>query len=61
VPVGVSIDGVSDGVRGIPLVVPTTVAGCLRAGAAVLGLAAAAITARIALRASPAAAKRAQE
>jgi putative ABC transport system permease protein len=58
---GVSINGVPDGVRGMPLVVPAAIVGGLLAGAAILALAAGAVTARIALRASPAAAMRAQE
>ena len=48
-----SIVGVPDGVRGIPLVIPVAVTGGLLAGTALLGLAAGVVSARIALRASP--------
>jgi putative ABC transport system permease protein len=58
---GVSVAGVPDGVRGIPLVVPPELAGGLPAGAAVLGLLAAAVAARLALRATPATALRVKE
>jgi hypothetical protein len=57
----VAVMGVPDGVRGIPLTVPATGAVGLLAGAAVLGLAAGVVTARLALRVSPAAAMRLQE
>jgi putative ABC transport system permease protein len=56
-----AMSGVPAGVRGFPLVVPVTVIGGLLGGTAVLGLAAAAVSGRLALRASPAAAMRAQE
>jgi putative ABC transport system permease protein len=56
-----AIVGVPNGVRGIPLVVPAAVAAGLIAGTAVLGLAAGAVTARLALRVSPASAMRGQE
>ena len=49
----VSVAGVPDGVRGIPLVIPVAVTGGLLAGTALLGLAAGAVSARIALRGSP--------
>ena len=49
----VSVVGVPDGVRGIPLVIPVAVTGGLLAGTALLGLAAGAVSARVALRASP--------
>ena len=49
----VSIVGVPDGVRGIPLVVPAAITGGLLAGTVLLGLAAGAVSARIALRGSP--------
>ena len=55
------MSGVPNGVRGIPLVVPAAVIGGLLAGTVALGLAAGAVTARLALRASPASAMRAQE
>ena len=58
---GVSVVGVPDGVRGFPLVVPPELAGGLPAGAAVLGLLAAAVAARLALRATPATALRVKE
>jgi hypothetical protein len=57
----VSVMGVPHGVRGIPLIVPAAVAGSLAAGAAALGLAPGAVTTRLALRASPAAAMRGGE
>jgi putative ABC transport system permease protein len=56
-----AMSGVPAGVRGFPLVVPVTVIVGLLGGTAVLGLAAAAVSGRLALRASPAAAMRAQE
>ena len=55
-----AVMGVPEGVRGIPLVVPATVV-ALAAGAAALALAAGAVTARMALRATPAAAMRVRE
>ena len=58
---GLAILGVPDGVRGIPLVVPAAIAAGLLAGTAVLALATGAVTTRLALRASPAGAMRAQE
>ena len=57
----VAVMGVPDGVRGIPLVVPSVVAAGLVTGAALLGMAAGAVTTRLALGASPAAAMRSQE
>jgi putative ABC transport system permease protein len=56
-----SVMGVPQGVRGIPLVVPVAITLALPAGAAILALMAGAVTARLALRASPAQALRAQE
>jgi hypothetical protein len=56
-----SVMGVPEGVRGIPLVVPVAITFALPAGAAILALMAGAVTARLALRASPAQALRAQE
>jgi hypothetical protein len=50
-----------DGVRGIPLVVPAAVVTGLTGGAALHGVAAGAVTARLALRASAVSATRAQE
>jgi putative ABC transport system permease protein len=58
---GIAIHGVPDGVRGIPLVIPPELAAGLPAGAALLGLLAAAVTARLALRATPATALRVNE
>ena len=57
----VSVMGVPQGVRGIGLVVPVAGAGALVAGTAALALAAGLVTARIALRATPAAAMRVRE
>jgi putative ABC transport system permease protein len=57
----ISVVGVPQGVRGIPRVVPPELAGGLPAGAALLGLLAAAVTARLALRATPATALRVKE
>ena len=57
----VSVMGVPQGVRGIDLVVPVTGAGGLLAGTVALALAAGLVTARIALRATPAAAMRVRE
>ena len=56
-----AVIGVPEGVRGIPLVVPAAITAALLAGSAVLALAAGVVTARIALRATPASAMRAQE
>ena len=57
----VSVMGVPQGVRGIALVVPVAGAGVLVAGTVALALAAGLVTARIALRATPAAAMRVRE
>ena len=57
----VSVMGVPQGVRGIDLVVPVAGAGGLLAGTVALALAAGLVTARIALRATPAAAMRVRE
>ena len=51
--VAVAVAGVPRGLTGVPLSVPLELAGGLTAGAALLGLLAAAVTARLALRASP--------
>ncbi len=59
--VAVSVNGVSKGLTGIPLDVPLTLVGAITAGAAGLGLLAALIATRIALRTSPAEAMRARE
>jgi putative ABC transport system permease protein len=59
--VAVAIAGVPRGLTGLPLSVPLDLTGGLMAGAALLGLLAAAVTARIALRASPADAMRGRE
>ena len=59
--VAVAVAGVPRGVTGFPLVVPTQLAGGLVAGTAVLGLLAAAVATRLALRASPAEALRSKE
>ena len=53
--------GVPNGVRGIPLIVPVAAVGGLLMGTVGLGLATGAVAARLALRASPASAMRAQE
>ena len=53
--------GVPEGVRGIPIAVPSTLVVALAAGAAALAMAAGAVTARMALRATPAAAMRVRE
>ena len=53
--------GVPNGIRGIPLVVPVAAVGGLLMGTVGLGLATGAVAARLALRASPASAMRAQE
>ena len=57
----ISVLGVPDGVRGIELSVSATLVAGLAAGAALLGLAAAAVTARQAIRVSPLAAMRVKE
>ncbi len=57
----VSVMGVPEGVRGIELSVSATLVAGLTAGAALLGLAAAAVTARKAIRVSPLAAMRVKE
>ena len=59
--VAVAVAGVPRGLTGVPLDVPLPLIGALMAGAAVLGVLAAAVTARLALRASPAEAMRARE
>ena len=59
--VAVAVAGVPRGLTGFPLVVPLELTGGLAAGAAVLGLLAAAVTTRLALRASPAEAMRGRE
>ena len=59
--VAVAVAGVPRGLTGFPLVVPLELVGGLAAGAAVLGLLAAAVTTRLALRASPAEAMRSKE
>jgi putative ABC transport system permease protein len=51
--VAVAVAGVPRGPTGLPLSVPLDLTGGLTAGAALLGLLAAAVTARLALRASP--------
>jgi putative ABC transport system permease protein len=56
-----SVMGVPQGVRGIALVVPLAGAGALVAGTAALALAAGVVTARVALRATPAAAMRVRD
>jgi ABC-type antimicrobial peptide transport system permease subunit len=50
--------GVPRGVTGIPLVVPVAITGALVAGSALLGLVTGGVSARLALRASPAGAMR---
>ena len=57
----VAMIGVPNGVRGIPLIVPVAAVGGLLMGTVGLGLATGAVAARLALRASPASAMRAQE
>ncbi len=57
----ISVMGVPEGVRGIELSVSATLVAGLAAGAALLGLAAGAVTARKAIRVTPAAAMRVQE
>ena len=56
-----AVMGVPDGVRGVPPVVPAVLTAALLAGATVLAITAGTVTARLALRASPAAAMRARE
>jgi putative ABC transport system permease protein len=56
-----SVAGVPRGVSGVPLAVPVLLTAGLAGGAALLGLAAGAVTARLALRATPAEAMRAVE
>ena len=57
----IAMIGVPKGVRGIELTVSVTLVAGLAAGAALLGLAAGAVTARKAIRVTPAAAMRVQE
>src|SRR3954469_4673478 len=57
----IAVMGVPAGVRGIELTVSATLVAGLAAGAALLGLAAGVVTARKAIRVTPAAAMRAQE
>src|SRR4051812_16542811 len=59
--VAIAVAGVPRGLTGFPLTVPVQLVGGLAAGAAILGLLAAAVTTRLALRASPAEAMRAKE
>ena len=59
--VAIAVAGVPRGLTGFPLVVPLELTGGLAAGAAILGLLAAAVTTRLALRASPAEAMRGKE
>ena len=59
--VAVAVAGVPRGLTGMPLVVPLQLTGGLVAGAAILGLLAAAVTTRLALRASPMEAMRGRE
>ena len=59
--VAIAVAGVPRGLTGFPLDVPLTLTGGLAAGAAVLGLLAAAVTTRLALRASPTEAMRGRE
>jgi putative ABC transport system permease protein len=59
--VAVAVMGVPRGVDGIDLVVPAALLAAMAGGAAVLGLAAGAVSARLALRASPAEATHARE
>ena len=58
---GLAILGVPDGVRGIPLVVPAAITAGLLAGTLILAVATGAVSTRLALRASPAAAMRGQD
>ena len=57
----VAVAGVPRGITGIPVAFPALLAGGLVAGAAALGALAAVVSARLALRASPAAAMRVRE
>ena len=57
--VATSVHGVPHGLTGVPLSVPPTLVAALTAGAAALGLLAALVSTRLALRASPAEAMRA--
>jgi putative ABC transport system permease protein len=59
--VAVAVAGVPRGLTGLPLSVPLEVTGGLTAGAAFLGVLTAAVTARLALRASPVEAMRGRE
>jgi putative ABC transport system permease protein len=59
--VAISVAGVPRGLTGFPVVIPPVLTGGLAAGAAALGLIAAAVTTRLALRASPAQAMRGRE
>ena len=59
--VAIAVAGVPRGLTGFPLVVPLELTGGLAVGAAILGLLAAAVTTRLALRASPAEAMRGRE
>jgi putative ABC transport system permease protein len=59
--VAIAVAGVPRGLTGLQLVVPPELAGGLAVGALVLGLLAAAVTTRLALRASPLAAMRGRE
>ena len=59
--VAVAVAGVPRGITGVPLSVPVALTGGLLAGTVALGLLAGIVTARLALRASPAAAMRARD
>ena len=59
--VAVAVAGVPRGLTGFPLVVPLDLTAGLAAGAALLGLLAAIVATRLALRASPAEAMRGRE
>jgi putative ABC transport system permease protein len=59
--VAIAVAGVPRGLSGVPLTVPVELIGGLVAGAAVLGLLAAAVTTRLALRAPPTDAMRVRE
>ena len=56
--VAVSVHGIPDGLTGVPLAVPVPLVAGITAGAAALGLLAALVATRIALRTSPAEAMR---
>jgi putative ABC transport system permease protein len=56
--VAISVHGVPDGLTGIPLTIPLTLVAGISAGAAALGLLAALVSTRLALRATPAEAMR---